>query len=170
MSITKDWRFDWCVRTCISTAVATFLALYAESKKSINHNRKHDIGPSFVAFVTIMVKDYSFGATVKNGFGCLIGATLSTIVSVGALFVFSAVYSPTLFIFLGSVFSFLFQYVEFHPMGKKLAISLLTINFVNVCKADILDPCFFLEDVAIGMLLYTSIHHFCYRYVDESIH
>ena len=66
-----DWRFAWSLRTCLSTSVVSFIALYFGATGSIRY--------VFASFVCIMVKDSTFGATLKNGVACLLASMTLTL-------------------------------------------------------------------------------------------
>ena len=102
-SMPIDWRVDWSLRTCLSTAVVTFLALYVSAKEN-------NFPLEFAAFVCILVKDSTFGATVKNGFACLLASAVLTFIC-WALIVIIDVESPLLFLFITSILTCFFQYI-----------------------------------------------------------
>jgi hypothetical protein len=102
-SMPVDWRFDWSSRTCLSTAVVAFLALYVPTKED-------NFPLEFAAFVCILLKDSTFGATVKNGFACLLASAVLTFIC-WALIVIADVESPLLFLFIAVILASFFQYI-----------------------------------------------------------
>jgi uncharacterized membrane protein YccC len=152
------WRLEWSIRTAISTSLIVYLALDERTRNALTYSGKHLSGPAFAAFVTIMVKDSTVGATLKNSFSCLIGSSIATLSAfVSILFVRYILPNESskkikYFVFLCILFilSAIYQYAEFHPMGKKLAISLLTLNFL-VFEDPSPSECWrYLGDVALG--------------------
>ena len=69
-----------------------------------------------------------------------------------SLIIFHGLHNPILFLFLAFIFTALFQYIEFHLMGKKLAISLMVILFMSPSTLPVVTPLYYLEDVLIGVL------------------
>jgi len=166
-SLSVDWRLEWSVRTCISTAVISFLALYEGTNATFSLE--------FAAFVCILVKDRNFGATVKNGLACLLSSAILTSIC-WILIVLINVDNPILFLFIAVVLTYFFQYIgklkenylvirtcillhlkdyflliEFHLMGKKLAISLLALNLISQSKPSPLAAITLFMQVAIGV-------------------
>ncbi len=80
-----------------------------------------------------MVKDCTFGSTVLNGWGCLVGGLAASVMcsAVLPLIEISTDHKQLVEIALVFFISLLIQYIDFHPMGKKLALSLIPMNLLS---------------------------------------
>jgi hypothetical protein len=106
-----DWRLDWSLRTCISTAFVSFLALYPSVYQSYNLE--------FAAFVCILVKDSTFGATVKNGFACILSSFISSLCCWLLIIIFDF-NNPLLFLAFAVLFTAIFQYIGHHFHNSRI--------------------------------------------------
>ena len=57
----ESWRLFWSFRTCISVLVLTVLSLVPTCRMILTKNGQHEVGPGFIGFVTIIVKDITLG-------------------------------------------------------------------------------------------------------------
>ena len=114
-----DFRLDWSLRTCLSTALAAFLAL--------------GIGKfgAFAAFVCIMVKDSTFGATLKNGIACILASSCVSAVCYLLIYACQIAYSRPLFLFWTFLLCTVNQYIEYQGLSRKLAASLIILNLIS---------------------------------------
>ena len=122
--LSLDWRLDWSLRTCLSTAFAAFLALGIDTEGSIQF--------VFAAFVCVMVKDSTFGATLKNGIACITSTSCVSVLCSILIYCCRVVYSRPLFLFWTFLLCTVNQYIEYHGLSKKLAASLIILNLVSV--------------------------------------
>ena len=119
-----DWRLDWSLRTCLSSALATFLALGFGTVGPLQY--------AFAAFVCIMVKDSTFGATLKNGIACIFASSCVSVLCYILITACRTVYSPPLFLFWTFLLCVVNQFIEYHGLSRKLAASLMILNLVSV--------------------------------------
>jgi hypothetical protein len=129
----EHWRFEWCGRTVISVSVVTFVALLSYSEILLSRNYRYVLCPPFAAFVCVIVKDINVGASIANGWGCLVGALWACLVSSLAAFAIQQVkQKASLSIPFVFILSFSIQYMELHPMGKKLGLSLIPLTLLTL--------------------------------------
>ena len=102
--LSLDWRLDWSLRTCLSTAFAAFLALGIDTEGSIQF--------VFAAFVCVMVKDSTFGATLKNGIACITSTSCVSVLCSILIYCCRVVYSRPLFLFWTFLLCTVNQYIE----------------------------------------------------------
>jgi uncharacterized membrane protein YgaE (UPF0421/DUF939 family) len=138
-----DWRLDWSLRTCLSTAVATFLALQLGGTGDLQY--------AFAAFVCIMCKDSTFGATLKNGIACLLASGVVSVLCFVLIYACKDVYSRPLFLFFTFILCTLNQYVEYQGLGRKLAASLIIVNLITPEQPRASSVWIMLLEVAIGV-------------------
>lgn len=124
------------MRTSISVAVLTFLLLFTSSSSFLLEY----CNGAFAAFVCVLVKDVTAGATFVNCWSCVWGTILSSILIAIVLALSGESELSTGYILLalfGSVF--IMQYFEVPLMGKKLGVSfipqvLLALNQSNIYR------------------------------------
>eukprot|EP01039_Chlorochromonas_danica_P007240 gene7240-8008_t len=129
----EQWRLFWSFRTCISTAVFCFLFLFMPTRKHLL--KFTDAG--FVAFVTVLVKDVTLGASIMNAWACILGTFTASIIIQIIFAILGSIYvEPShcphevqLLLLLGTVF--IMQYAELQLMGKKLGVSLLALCLLS---------------------------------------
>lgn len=124
------WRFEWAFRTCVSTAVIAFLCLYPGTSP-------HIPVPGFAAFATVVTKDLTYGGTIKSimtiNFATLLVSFLCWLVSLGVTRhpAGEAMVIPILFILV-----FVAQYLEYPPLAKKIAISVIALDILLLPSND----------------------------------
>ncbi|KAJ1392472.1 hypothetical protein B484DRAFT_425518, partial [Ochromonadaceae sp. CCMP2298] len=125
------WRLDWSLRTCISVACVMFLYLY-NPLSDVLENRL--ITAPLAGFVTVLVKDITFGATCINGWSVILGGFAASFLSWLLFLLFSATHTHLpLSATLAALFcsTFVLQYAEIQPVGKKLGVSLLVLSIIG---------------------------------------
>ena len=130
------WRLDWCLRTCVSVSVVT-LIYFLPHARGRGDFAERGLEYSFAAFVTVLVKDETVGATVANSWACILGALLATLLSwaafelfIGAAIAHSEALSASVTLVALGFSCFLLQYMELPPMGRKLGVSMLALNLL----------------------------------------
>eukprot|EP01041_Mallomonas_annulata_P004068 gene4068-8092_t len=121
----------WILRTCFSVAVITALCLHDSTQAvfALQTNRLN--GLAFASFVCVVVKDSTIGATVTNAWGAIMGGLVSTFCCWSLMIIIGEDYNVYYALSMMFLLSFIIQYVEFHPFGKKLALSLIALNFLQ---------------------------------------
>jgi len=122
-------NLEWCIRTCLTTALAACFCLISKSEHVITANGHHPAGLGFTCFIAIVVKDVTLGATVRNGWSFLAGIGVATLlcwlVIVASRNVYSYFSLPLTFIL-----AFCIQYIEFHVLGKKMALCIVALSLL----------------------------------------
>eukprot|EP01032_Pedospumella_encystans_P018821 gene18821-21416_t len=152
-SRSEQWRLEWGCRNCISVAFVTFLYLYSPTKHHLT--RYGTASTSFAAVVTAFTKDVTIGATLTNGWSCLLGAFIATILS-WIYFVIVRTYyldSVPLLVTLICICiaTFVLQYWEMVPITKKFAVGMIPIYLVNYRNEH--NPSFFIWGLFLGTVI-----------------
>lgn len=128
------WRWYWCLRTSVSVAVLTFLLLFPTTSSFLLNY----CNGSFTAFVCVLVKDVTAGATLVNCWSCIWGTILSSVliaivIALGGDGPLSTGY--ILLALFGAVLTM--QYFEVPIMGKKLGVSFIPQVFLALHQSSI---------------------------------
>eukprot|EP01038_Epipyxis_sp_PR26KG_P015667 gene15667-21192_t len=153
------WRINWSLRTCFAVSIVTVFSLIPNTRIGLTWNGVHLIGPSFISFVTIIVKDINVGASVANGWSCIFGSLISSFLCWVVLSIFLVIFNEMEYIprpLLASsvlVLAFIVQYADIPPMGKKLGVSMVALNLLSANSfSSANDVWYFLVDVIIGVV------------------
>jgi len=152
-SRSEQWRLEWGCRNCISVAFVTFLYLYSPTKHHLT--RYGTASTSFAAVVTAFTKDDTIGATLTNGWSCLLGAFIASILS-WIYFVIVRMYyvdGVPLLVTLVSICiaTFVLQYWEMVPITKKFSVGMIPIYLVNYRNEH--NPSFFIWGLFLGVVI-----------------
>lgn len=133
----EEWRLNFCMRTCISAAVLAFLYLFEPTKSPLV--KVSD--PSFAAFVVVVVKDVTLGASLLHSWTCIYGSFIASIISLIIYTILLHGYGGEnhkedipieLVLFFLFISVLLMQYFEIQLLGKKVGVSLLAINICSM--------------------------------------
>jgi len=151
--MSQKWylAIEWCFRTCASAAVASFLCLYSPTQTFFSYDGRHVIGLGYTTFICIIVKDATIGATINNGWASIFGGFVASFLCWTILLAIYSQYSPYSCLIILFFLSFTIQYVEFHPMGKKLALSIVALSLLQNRAPDVIEPWRFFFDISLGV-------------------
>ena len=118
----------WISRTCVSVAIITFLCLYEPTSQIFSFNGTHSL--TFAAFCNVVIKDCTLGGTVINAWAVIVGCVVANFFSWALLVAIGDSFDVAYALIMLFLLCFAGQYIEFHPLGKKVGLSLFAINFV----------------------------------------
>ena len=118
----------WITRTCFSVAIMTFLCLYEPTRLIFSFDGTHPL--AFAAFCNVVIKDCTLGGTVINAWAVTVGCVAANFFSWILLVAVGDDFNVAYALLMLFIFCFSLQYIEFHPLGKKVGLSLFAINFV----------------------------------------
>jgi len=149
----EQWRLEWGFRNCVSVAFVAFLYLYFPTK---NHLTRYGAAStSFATVVTAFVKDVTIGATISNGWACLLGAFIATLYSYIYFQIVRTQYSDhvPLLLTLLCIFipTFIFQYMEMVPITKKFAVGMVPLYLIGYRNKA--NPTFFIWGLFLAVLI-----------------
>ena len=152
--MSQKWNLaiEWCLRTCFSTALASFLCLYAPTQSFFSYDGRHVIGLGYSTFVCIIVKDATIGATINNGWASIFGGFVASLLCWIFLLLIYGDYSLHSCLVILFFLAFFMQYVEFHSMGKKLALSIVALSLLQKRAPDVIEPWRFFFDICFGVI------------------
>jgi len=128
------WRFDWAYRTCLSVLVISIIAVFYTSDKFLSPDSL-----IFSVFMTVLVKDVTYGGTLANCWYCIFGSFTASLFC----WIFRMLLDfgrhqhdwynqiTPFIIFVEFLFVFIFQYLELPVMGKKLAVSIIAVDLLS---------------------------------------
>ena len=99
----------------------------------------------------VIVKDNTLGGTISNSWGCLYGSFLACFVCYIFQSLIGEEYSPAAAIPILLFSTFIFNYIEFHMMGKKLGLSILALNLLTNSPAPALINWILFYNVLMGI-------------------
>lgn len=138
---------NWALRTCLSTSVAVILSLTFPINDALSFGGSFPLGVAFVTFVCIVVADRTLGQTIKNGVAVTLGGFFSTFLCWITILVANAIIhnsppapTPSGWLLIVVFFlSFFLSTLNFYPIGKKMMLSLITLNLISDKIIDPLD-------------------------------
>jgi hypothetical protein len=122
---------SWCLRSSYTIAIITFLSLYDPTQAFFGFNGYNSKALGFASFVCVVVKDSNLGATIINAWAGIAGTLLSSVLCWCVAKAFGDSFHNIYGLCVMIILSFIFQYIEFHPLGKKLAISIVALTFLT---------------------------------------
>lgn len=149
----EQWRLEWGFRNCVSVAFVAFLYLYFPTKDHLT--RYGAASTSFATVVTAFVKDVTIGATISNGWACLLGAFIATLYSYIYFLIVRTQYPDhvPLLVTLLCIFipTFIFQYMEMVPITKKFAVGMVPLYLIGYRNKA--NPNFFIWGLFLAVLI-----------------
>eukprot|EP01041_Mallomonas_annulata_P000249 gene249-458_t len=150
----KYWlsTVGWMIRTCLSATLIVVLCLNEKTKYIFSYHGTHLSGLAIASLVCVVVKDSTLGASIHLAWAATMGTFIATFPSWIILLLLGGGHNPMYNLVIMFVLAFIIQYIEFHSIGKKLALGLVALNFLRNPgqEPNLTDIWLFLFDVMFG--------------------